>query len=40
MDMDGTVVVCNFRNTKRLELTFHAVLGDGFRELCFERARE
>jgi hypothetical protein len=28
---------CNSRNTKRPELTFHAVLGDDLREVRFER---
>lgn len=28
---------CNSQNTKRLDITFHAVLGDGTREVRFER---
>jgi len=37
MDMDGTVVACESRNTKTHELAFHAVLGDDVREVRFER---
>jgi hypothetical protein len=33
----GLTSACNFRNTKLAELTFHAVLRDGTRELRFER---
>ncbi len=29
---------CKYQNTKHLELRFHAVLGDGAREVRFERA--
>jgi hypothetical protein len=31
------LVACKSKNAKTHELTFHAVLGDGTRELRFER---
>jgi len=31
------MIVCDYRNTKLAELGFHAVVGDGAREVCFER---
>jgi len=37
MDTGGTTLACWSRFTKLLELGFHAVLGDGTRELRFER---
>ena len=37
MDRDDTAIACWSRNTKLPELTFYAVLGDGDRELRFER---
>jgi hypothetical protein len=33
----GTTIACQSKNTKLLELSFHAVVGDGTRELRFER---
>jgi hypothetical protein len=36
MDMDGTVVACNSKNTKLPELAFHASLSDGAQEMRFE----
>ena len=37
MDTGGTVEARNLQYTKLPELVFHAVLGDGARELRFER---
>jgi hypothetical protein len=37
MDRGGTTVRCNSQNAKLPELTFHAVLGGGAREVRFER---
>jgi hypothetical protein len=37
-DGGGTAVACDSQNTKLAELTFHAVLGGGSRELRFGRA--
>ena len=34
---DGTAIGHNTQNTKPTELTFRAVLGDGVREVRFER---
>jgi hypothetical protein len=35
---DCSVTRCNTQITKTFELRFHAVLGDGASEVCFERA--
>jgi hypothetical protein len=37
--MEDTVVARNSQIRKLLELTFHAILNDGTRELRFARAR-
>jgi hypothetical protein len=37
MDTGGTATGRNIQNTKQPELGFHAVLGDGAREVRFER---
>jgi hypothetical protein len=37
MGRGGTAIACRSQNTKLPELRFRAVLGDGDRELRFER---
>jgi hypothetical protein len=37
MDAAGTGIACKSKNTETHELAFHAVPGDGTRELRFER---
>jgi hypothetical protein len=37
VDRGGTAAARNSQNAKLPELTFHAVLGDGAREVRFER---